>query len=1472
MIEHLKSRGRLYLAQALLASVAIMLLAGLMIWTDRQESRQRAEESVRSTARILADQVESALDEVDTLLKIVARRNQDRQLRNAREQELVDEQIRQELPYYQIALRVVVTDATGAQTFSSARPRGDDRRLPKLADRQYFQRARDGETGLMFEGPVQAKLDKTWSIMMARRISGSRGDFQGVAVIVVPVQALGAGFAHIALGPQGVVNLRTTDLAQVVRHPALQGKDQGVGNRNVSRTIRDLMRDRPGQTEYLYRTVAPIDGTERVYVYQKFDHSPFWMTVGRASLDFQGGWLYRAALITPLSALVIGLLLWGAWRLDRQRLVLDDTVRQRTQELAESEQRYRELSRTNEAIVDAVPGGLIVTDRDGVILRCNHGLLAMFGYAESEVLGQKVECLMPERFRAAHPAKRLEFVARPLPMESFRDMDFRARHRDGSEFSVDLRFSMIGSGDTAQIVCTIRDISQMQKALQEAQEGRKLARQFENLVASSKDAIITETLEGRVLSWNPAAESLYGYSLQEMLGQRLSRLLPPGLDDEESDLLARVAAGGTISSFETQRLRKDGSVVDVLISVSPILDEHGTIIGASKIASDLSGIKRVERELLARLEKLVQNIPGVVFQFQRWPDGRSAFPYASAGIRDIYGVEPEQVRTDASPIYAVLHPEDLPRVAQGIEASAASLTPWNAIYRVTLPTGHTQWVEGVSTPESMPDGSVRWHGYIRDITERKQAEQALVQAKQTAEQANAAKSRFLAIMSHEIRTPLNAIIGMSYTLSSSTLDADQRQQLATLDAASRQLLGLINDILDLAKIEAGEIVIESTRFKLATLIEDVNHLFGPQVRAKGLEFIPPADWQKLPALLEGDPHKIHQLLTNLIGNAVKFTERGQIRWSINAAQRKGSQITLRFEVADTGLGIAGEVLPRLFTPFAQADASTSRRYGGTGLGLSLVKQLAERMGGSVGVASQPGQGSRFWFELPLQIAASEVTAAGTLQRRPLQIIVADDNRADRDRLTEIAGRLGWNCESVASGPELIERALEIEQRGDSLDCILLDWRMPQMDGLSVLEELHHRLNPRRMPSVIMITAADRDALMGSLDDKRIKPDSVLSKPVQPSTLFNTVNNAVASHTQAFDLVLKATQIDTEHSLWLPDVRVLVVDDSRMNLDVCQRLLGNEGAVATLCESGEAALDRLTAAPDAFEVVLMDVQMPGMDGCETTRQIRARQLKLPVIALTAGATASERDMAISAGMDDFLTKPIDPVQLIRTLRRHVEAVRGQPLPLTPRVQATDSRVDSAQDWPEIAGLRIAEVRERLLDDRALFMRLLERFMPESVELLSQAQDALRQDDAATAAARLHNLRGQSGNMGAMDVASLAGQLEHQAKEGALALEAMAPLEAGLRRLNQDLAAWLTAQQPAAAAVPAAAATLDREQLGVLRQLLLRQMARALPTYAGLRPALAQRLDEPAMARLEQAMSSLDFKSAHDLIAALDDGVS
>ncbi|MEY4753958.1 MAG: hypothetical protein RJA44_1633 [Pseudomonadota bacterium] len=1453
----MKTTGRLHSILALFAASVIVFLSAVVVWNEYHETRAAARASVTNTARIVAQSVEASLDQIDTLLRIAAQRYQDHPGRSASEIALLDHQLGSEAGHYRQIHRLLVLDAREHALFDSAPLWPLDRPLPGSAAPDQTTPL-SGPAGLRYDGPLRTEPDQRWVIAMSRAIPGRNGETQGRVIALVPVDVLGAGFAQMDLGDSGVLNLRTLDYAQVYRHPAAPGGNAGIGNRNVSRTILDLLSLNPGRSQYVYQTVAPIDGIERVYVYQKLDHHPFWMTVGRATADFDTRWRRTVAVLLPGAALVILLLWWGARRLDLQRAELAELVEHRTRALTESEQQYRELSAMNETIIESMPDGLIVTDDAGRILRCNQGMLQMFGYSMPELLGQPVELLMPERFRATHPQQRTDFAGQQRPFNELGRRHFIGLTRSGREFPVDLCFNRSRDGmGSGQIICTIRDISVMQRALQAAETGRLAAQRFENLVRSSADAIISRDLQGRITSWNAAAEAIFGDTQAEMLGQTLQRLLPPELVSEDEEVLCLVATGEAVAPFETRRLHKDGRVIEVLNSVSPIRDEQGLIVEVSTICRDLSSIKRLEAELAARLDKLARHVPGAIYQFQLWPDGRSNLPYASEGLRAIYGVEPAQVREDASPVYATIDPDDLERVRQHIQASAASLGRWHDSYRVIHPDGRRIWVEGEATPEAMPDGSVLWHGHIRDISARKQAEAELLQTKQAAEAANEAKSLFLAVMSHEIRTPLNAIIGMNYLLSRTPLDADQRQQLATMDSASRQLLGLINDVLDLAKIEAGEAVIESTRFNLAALLDDIEHLFGPGARARQLGLSLSADWSTLPEALIGDAQKIRQLLSNLISNALKFTEQGEVRVSVRALDRHDTALTLRCEVADTGIGINAEVLPKLFTPFTQADASTSRRYGGTGLGLSLVKQLAQRLGGRVGVQSQPGQGSTFWFELPLQIA--NTADAPAVSHCQLRIAVSDDDPVTRRVITEMADRFGWRCDALDSGPALIELACERQASAQPLDCVVLDWIMPSMDGLRTLAELHRRLDPQaHMPSVIMITAADRDALLHALQDTEHPPASVLTKPVNPSMLFNTVNNAVARHTHNFDLVLRASQIDSQHSCWLPGVRVLVVDDSRMNLDVCNRLLAHEGAQPTLCESGEAALAQLDQTPDRFDIVLMDVQMPGMDGCETTRRLRLRWPALPVIALTAGATASEREQALQAGMDDFLTKPIEPLQLIRTLRRHVEQARGLPLPLLPREGGP-----VAEAWPALPALQIEAVRSRLAGDRRLFLRLVAMFVTESVELMSRVQAAVLQQDAARACTQLHRLRGQAGNLGAMAFAEAAGRLERLTRLGQLPTAELAQLQDDLDQLNAQLRTVLDQETPPPAA-PAEAPALDQAQLQLLQQQLQQHQMRALATFEALRPALQQALAEADFQRLRQAIENLDFRNAAGLL--------
>ncbi|HNN53356.1 MAG TPA: response regulator, partial [Pseudomonadota bacterium] len=607
------------------------------------------------------------------------------------------------------------------------------------------------------------------------------------------------------------------------------------------------------------------------------------------------------------------------------------------------------------------------------------------------------------------------------------------------------------------------------------------------------------------------------------------------------------------------------------------------------------------------------------------------------------------------------------------------------------------------------------YGWFRDITERIETERLHAEAKDKAEFANQAKSAFLAMMSHEIRTPLNALIGTAYLLGQTDLSEKQRADLKTIDAAGKSLLALINNVLDFSKIEAGELMLDPHAFLLPEILDDLRSMFARLAAEKGLNFFVPELDATIPSALMGDGNRLRQCLVNLVGNAIKFTQRGAVTLAVYVANPDGStdpkQVRLRFVVSDTGLGMSRAQLGRIFQPFSQADVSTTRRYGGSGLGLSIVKRLAELMNGTVGVESTEGVGSRFWLELPFAVSSVPPShLSGQIVTRPLHVLVAEDNSSDRALFVKMAADFGWAVEGTTNGQEMIERVVERVAQKNPVDCVVLDWRMPQMDGLEAMKELRKQLGSAPMPSVIMVTAADRGALLSSLSDPR--PDSVLTKPLSQSALFNAINNAVVAHGMKRDHLLGLTRIGADHGRWLPGVRVLVVDDSRLNLDVIGRVLQREGAVAILRESGWDALETLDTIASELDAVLMDLQMPDLDGCETTKRIRANPdwASLLVIALTAGATEQEQQRAKDAGMDDFLTKPIDPIKLVRVLRRHIQHRRNriipveplpeqtaiETLPMSPPSSSPPSLPVAPSGFPTIAGFDMVQASEVLGD--------------------------------------------------------------------------------------------------------------------------------------------------------------------------------
>ncbi len=622
-------------------------------------------------------------------------------------------------------------------------------------------------------------------------------------------------------------------------------------------------------------------------------------------------------------------------------------------------------------------------------------------------------------------------------------------------------------------------------------------------------------------------------------------------------------------------------------------------------------------------------------------------------------------------------------------------------------------------------------------------EKNLLETKKQAQKANQAKSAFLATMSHEIRTPINAIVGTSYLLGLTTLNKNQKRDLTTIEVASKNLLTLINDVLDFSKIEAGELTIDKQEFFLPELLSDLRVMFSAIAAEKGIEFHIPILTDNFPTLLIGDSNRVRQMLVNFINNAIKFTQRGSVNLEIKLVKKENKQITLHFAVTDTGIGITPENQQKLFQPFIQADTSTTRKFGGSGLGLSIVKLLAEMMDGHVGLKSQSGIGSTFWFEIPFEIAQSQFKPHAGINSitQPLRIIIAEDDFTDRKVLIQHCGEFGWDVECVENGKELVDKVAYYVKQNQIIDCIISDWQMPILDGVSAIHMIKEQMGEQKMPSIIMVTAYEKAELSKAIMDIAI--DSILQKPIVPSTLFNSVNNAVLAHGSNLDFVLNSTIIRAQRSEWLKHVKLLVVDDNLINLDVISRILEKQGAFVTVCESGENCLAMLKSEQD-YDAILMDLQMPNMDGCETTIQIRQnlKQVDIPIIALTAGATTTEQERAVSAGMNDFLTKPIAPIIVIKTLRKHIEKYRGKSI----QVEAIDT-IEKA----EVEVLKIEELVDvekmniNFPDDADFFKASLKKFIDEhnQLGLVNKINELINQNQYHEASRVVHKITGSSG---------------------------------------------------------------------------------------------------------------------------------
>ncbi len=907
-------------------------------------------------------------------------------------------------------------------------------------------------------------------------------------------------------------------------------------------------------------------------------------------------------------------------------------------------------------------------------------------------------------------------------------------------------------------------------------EEAQRARVLQQKLGASLDMVTDIDLDGVFKTMNAASKTILGYEPEELIGRNFMNLLHPDECDRTAELTAAIANGSSAARFESRCLRKDGSAAWVEWSTTALLEEEA----AYCVGRDITERKQAERALKENEKRFRQLFNQSVDALFVHDETGQIIDCNAEACRSLGYSREEMLSLSVRDFATNLVPEEEKHSKESdtVWQRATVSDPGTGIQGIHL--GEHRRKDGTTFPVEVRVGPADYGGKrmilasARDITEHRRAEEELKEAKEQAEAASRAKSEFLANMSHEIRTPMNGVIGMTGLLLDTDLDPEQREYAETVRSSGEALLAIINDILDFSKIEAGKMDIEKIDFDLRNTAEETLNLLAERAHAKGLESASLVE-SDVPVALRGDPGRLTQVLTNLLGNAIKFTEEGEVVLRAALDEETDDAVVVRFSVTDTGIGMTEDQRSRLFQPFSQADASTTRRYGGTGLGLAISKQLVEMMGGKIGVESEPGEGSTFWFtaRFEKQPEGIRITPSRRADLRDLRVLVVD-NKANRKI---VHGQvISWDMKSgmAEDGQSALKILRRAAQEGEPYDLAIVDLQMPGMDSMELASRI--KADPSIASTrLILLTSL---GLRGDAEQaRRVGFGAYLTKPVRQSKLFDAIATVMShpagevsapQHDEAPIVTRRSVrEAQARPRERLARAHVLVAEDNQVNQKVAVRMLERLGYRADVAANGLEALESLSRIP--YAAVLMDVQMPEMDGYEATAEIRRREGtegRTPIIAMTANAMQGDREKALEAGMDDYVPKPVKPEQLETVLERWI----AQQEPSKPDVVAkapdddptSSDGAEAPLDESVLAGLR--ELQEEGEPD--ILNELIEMFLTDVPPQLVGLQEAMEAGDAQSVERIAHTLKGSCGNMGAVKMVALCSELEEIGRFGNL----------------------------------------------------------------------------------------------------------